>query len=308
MTRLRSMTVLCAACLVTVTACGGATVDGTPSEDDITDVSLEPAEQPADEPADDDTAAPTDRPSVEPPAAQPTELVITDIRPGTGWTAAPGDTIWVDYTGIRSIDGTEFDNSYDRGEPISFTLGANQVIDGWDEGLVGAQAGMQRRLDIPADLAYGDSPPGGVIEAGDALTFMLEVRAVVPPSVEADAPLDLTLTPYAQVLEPITDDLIVGEGDPVVDGDTVIVQIMMARGDNLVVVLNTWADNQPLLIEMVDGYTVPGLQAGLYGMRLGGRRVIAVPPEDAFGGEGIPSIGLPADTPVVFIVDLVGRF
>jgi FKBP-type peptidyl-prolyl cis-trans isomerase len=308
MTRLRSLTVLCTACLVTVTACGGATADGTPSEDDITDVSLEPAEQPADEPADDDSAIPSDRPSVEPPAAQPTELVITDIRPGTGWTAAPGDTIWVDYTGIRSINGTEFDNSYDRGEPISFTLGANQVIDGWDEGLVGAQAGMQRRLDIPAELAYGDSPPGGVIEAGDALTFMLEVRAVVPPSVEADSPLDLTLTPYAQVLEPITDDLIVGEGDPVVDGDSVIVQIMMARGDNLVVVLNTWADNKPLLIEMVDGYTVPGLQAGLYGMRLGGRRVIAVPPEDAFGGEGIPSIGLPADTPVVFIVDLVGRF
>lgn len=306
MTRLRSSTVLLS--LVLVTACGGDPASDTPAEDDITDVSLEPAEQPTDDAAGDDSAVPSDRPTVEPPAEQPTELVITDIRPGTGWKAAPGDTIWVDYTGIRSTDGTEFDNSYDRGEPISFTLGANQVIDGWDEGLVGAQAGTQRRLDIPADLAYGDSPPGGVIEAGDALTFMLEVRAVVPPSVEADSPLDLTLTPYAQVLEPITEDLILGEGDPVVDGDTVIVHIMMARGDNLVVVLNTWADNQPLLIEMVDGYTVPGLQDGLYGMRLGGRRVIAVPPEDAFGGEGIPSIGLPADTPVVFIVDLVGRF
>ena len=56
-----------------------------------------------------------------------------------------------------SEDGTEFDNSYDRGQPFPVVLGTGSVIPGWDEGLVGAQAGARIQLDIPAELAYGDS-------------------------------------------------------------------------------------------------------------------------------------------------------
>jgi len=297
--RLLSCGALCTVIAVAA-ACGGDNDDTADADADVTDVELTPAsDTPVDEPA--------SRPDVDPPTEQPTELVITDIVTGTGWEVGVGDTVWVDYTGIRSIDGTEFDNSYDRGEPFRFTVGQGSVIDGWDEGLIGASAGTQRRLDIPADMAYGDQPQGGVIQAGDALTFMIEVRAVVPPSVAQDAP-DVSLTAADIVDELIITDVSVGDGAALELGDTAIVHLRMARADNLVQLIDTWGDNNPLMIEMIDGFTVPGLFDGLQGMQVGGVRVLTIPSELAFGSEGAPSVGLPADTPVTIIVELAGRF
>ncbi len=91
-----------------------------------------------------------DKPEVETPDEIPTELQVTVIEEGTGPEAQAGDTVIVDYVGIRSSDGVEFDNSYDRFEPIPVVLGQGQVIAGWDEGLVGVQAGSTVRLDIPS--------------------------------------------------------------------------------------------------------------------------------------------------------------
>ncbi len=126
----------------------------------------------------------TDFPEGEIPAAvrpceSPTELTVNVLREGTGHEAAIGDTIIVDYSGIRSVDGTLFDDSYSRGTPFEFVLGTGRVIAGWDEGLVGAQAGSLIRLDIPTKLAYADTPRGDVIQPGDALTYMIEVLAHV---------------------------------------------------------------------------------------------------------------------------------
>ena len=282
-------------------ACGGD--DQSVDDANVTDVELTPAsEGSTDEPSEDAS----DRPDVTPPADLPNELVITDIIDGTGPVVQAGDTVWVDYTGIRSEDGVEFDNSYDRGEPFRFTVGQGSVIDGWDQGLIGASAGTQRRLDIPAELAYGDQSPGGVIRAGDALTFMIEVRAVVGSSTAADAP-EVALTPADNVTELVVDDAIVGDGAALAIGDTAIVHLRMARADNLVQLIDTWGDNNALLIEMVDGFTVPGLFEGLQGMNVGGVRVLTIPAELAFGSEGAPSVGLPADTPVTIIAQLVGR-
>lgn len=290
-------------------ACGGddQSVDGA----NVTDVELTPAsegstDEPSDAPANEPSEDASDRPDVTPPADLPNELVITDIIDGIGPAVAAGDTVWVDYTGIRSEDGVEFDNSYDRGEPFRFTVGQGSVIDGWDQGLIGASAGTQRRLDIPAELAYGDQSPGGVIRAGDALTFMIEVRAVVGASTAADAP-EVALTPVDTVTELVVDDAIVGDGAALAIGDTAIVHLRMARADNLVQLIDTWGDNNALLIEMVDGFTVPGLFEGLQGMNVGGVRVLTIPAELAFGSDGAPSVGLPADTPVTIIAQLVGR-
>ncbi|MCB0969682.1 MAG: FKBP-type peptidyl-prolyl cis-trans isomerase, partial [Ilumatobacter sp.] len=115
-----------------------------------------------------------DKPAVSIPEALPTELVITDLVEGEGEAAQAGDTVTVNYVGVRSEDGTEFDNSYDRGATFDVTLGAGNVIQGWDEGLIGVKKGGRRQLDIPSDLAYGDQA-NGVIEAGDALTFVIDV-------------------------------------------------------------------------------------------------------------------------------------
>jgi FKBP-type peptidyl-prolyl cis-trans isomerase len=65
-----------------------------------------------------------------------------------------------------------------RGAPFQFTLGAGQVIAGWDEGLAGMREGSRRTLYIPANLAYGDNPPGSVIQPGDTLVFDVELLSV----------------------------------------------------------------------------------------------------------------------------------
>jgi cyclophilin family peptidyl-prolyl cis-trans isomerase/FKBP-type peptidyl-prolyl cis-trans isomerase len=140
------------------------------------------------------------KPEVQVPAELPTELGITDLVEGTGEPAQEGDTVTVNYVGVRSADGTEFDNSYDRGSPFPVTLGSNSVIAGWEQGLIGVKQGGRRQLDIPADLAYGDAGAGDVIQPGDALTFVIDVVSIefAPP-----AP---TLAPQADAADcPATD-------------------------------------------------------------------------------------------------------
>eukprot|EP01098_Paradermamoeba_levis_P007147 TRINITY_DN2965_c0_g1_i3.p1 TRINITY_DN2965_c0_g1~~TRINITY_DN2965_c0_g1_i3.p1 ORF type:complete len:136 (+),score=23.24 TRINITY_DN2965_c0_g1_i3:86-493(+) len=72
----------------------------------------------------------------------------------------PGDSLSIHYTGTLT-DGTQFDSSVPRNQPFTFTLGAGQVIKGWDQGLVGMCVGEKRKLTIPYELAYGESgrPP-----------------------------------------------------------------------------------------------------------------------------------------------------
>jgi peptidylprolyl isomerase len=119
------------------------------------------------------------KPEVSVPGANVDALKVTVLKEGTGPGAVAGDTISVHYVGVLSTDGTEFDNSYDRGEPIIITLGAGQVIEGWDQGLIGATVGSQLQLDIPADLAYGDTGQGD-IPAGASITFVVDVMDIVP--------------------------------------------------------------------------------------------------------------------------------
>jgi peptidylprolyl isomerase len=119
------------------------------------------------------------KPTVKFPGADVTDLKVTVLKEGTGEGAKTCDTISVHYTGVLSKDGTAFDNSYDRGEPFTITLGAASVIPGWEQGLIGAKKGSQIQLDIPASLAYGDTGNGNV-PAGASISFVIDVMDVVP--------------------------------------------------------------------------------------------------------------------------------
>eukprot|EP00878_Enallax_costatus_P004721 GHUV01004970.1.p1 GENE.GHUV01004970.1~~GHUV01004970.1.p1 ORF type:complete len:135 (+),score=38.19 GHUV01004970.1:82-486(+) len=88
--------------------------------------------------------------------------------------AKPGDTVHVHYTG-RLTDGTKFDSSLDRNDPISFELGAGRVIKGWDQGISGMCVGEKRKLKIPPHLGYGDSGAGPTIPGGATLIFDTEL-------------------------------------------------------------------------------------------------------------------------------------
>ncbi|MCR5013346.1 MAG: FKBP-type peptidyl-prolyl cis-trans isomerase [Bacteroidales bacterium] len=107
--------------------------------------------------------------------AQPTEtgLVYVQTKPGKGRKPQEGQNVKVHYTG-RLLDGTVFDSSIDRGEPIEFPLGAHQVIPGWDEGIAMMSKGEKGILYIPYDLAYGPRQTGP-IPAYSNLIFEVEL-------------------------------------------------------------------------------------------------------------------------------------
>ncbi|KND51862.1 MAG: FK506-binding protein 2 [Parcubacteria bacterium C7867-001] len=104
----------------------------------------------------------------------PTTLTATDVAVGTGAEAKAGDTVTVNYVG-QLPDGTIFDASQNHGQPFSFTLGAGQVIKGWDLGVAGMKVGGKRQLIIPPDMAYGSQGAGGVIPPNATLIFAVEL-------------------------------------------------------------------------------------------------------------------------------------
>ncbi|CAH0048161.1 unnamed protein product [Clonostachys solani] len=94
-----------------------------------------------------------------------------------GREAKAGDSVSVHYRGTLASNGEKFDASYDRGRPLSFKLGAGQVIQGWDQGIKGMVVGEKRKLTIPPSLGYGDQKVGP-IPAGSTLIFETELMAI----------------------------------------------------------------------------------------------------------------------------------
>jgi FKBP-type peptidyl-prolyl cis-trans isomerase len=113
----------------------------------------------------------------------PDGLKYTDNKVGDGATATAtaGNKVSVHYTGWLYKDGakgTKFDSSLDRGQPFDFTLGAQQVIAGWDEGVAGMKVGGERTLIIPPELGYGARGAGGVIPPNATLMFDVQLLKV----------------------------------------------------------------------------------------------------------------------------------
>lgn len=108
---------------------------------------------------------------------QTDKLVIEDQVVGTGAEAVAGKNITVNYTGTLT-NGIKFDSSFDHGQPFSFTLGAGQVIAGWDQGFAGMKIGGKRKLTIPPSLGYGSAGAAGVIPPNATLIFVVELLKV----------------------------------------------------------------------------------------------------------------------------------
>ena len=108
------------------------------------------------------------------------ELKITVNQEGTGERAEIGMSVSVHYTG-KLEDGTVFDSSIPRGQPFTFTLGAGQVIKGWDLGVEGMTVGEKRNLVIPPHLGYGMRGAGASIPPNATLIFDVELLEVALP-------------------------------------------------------------------------------------------------------------------------------
>lgn len=156
--------------VLTLTACGESGDSSTASACGVTVTKVDASK-----------ASPKDveargKPEVTVPDQPATELCRVDDVVGTGAEVEVTSTVTVHYVGVGQQSGKEFDSSWDRGQPISF--GLNGVIRGWSEGLVGMKEGGRRTLVIPADLAYGDNPPGAGIEPGETLVFVVDLIKV----------------------------------------------------------------------------------------------------------------------------------
>ena len=117
-------------------------------------------------------------------AQSSSELTFEIIAAGTGEQAKPGQRATLHYIG-KLEDGSVFDSSRDRGEPFSFTLGAGQVIQGWEQGVLGMQIGEIRTLNIPPELGYGERGAGGSIPPNARLIFEVELLSLDnPPKLE----------------------------------------------------------------------------------------------------------------------------
>ena len=112
------------------------------------------------------------------------ELQVIDHKIGSGDIATNGKTVLVHYTGwlfdaaAPDNKGQKFDSSHDRGQPLTFPLGAGRVIQGWDQGVAGMKVGGQRTLIIPPELGYGARGAGGVIPPNATLVFEVDLLGI----------------------------------------------------------------------------------------------------------------------------------
>jgi peptidylprolyl isomerase len=128
-----------------------------------------------------------DKPTITfPNVAAPTQLEKKVLSAGTGPAVVKGDLLVADYYG-QIWNGKSFDNSYDRGQPVGFTIGTGKVIQGWDDTLVGVTGGSRVLISLPPSEGYGAS---GNTQAGikgtDTLVFVVDVIAAYPAKATSD--------------------------------------------------------------------------------------------------------------------------
>ena len=113
-----------------------------------------------------------------PTGSPPTKLESVDIVKGKGKAAKDGDKVTVQYVGVAFSTGEEFDASWERNEPFEFTLGAGEVIPGWDQGVAGMKVGGRRQLTIPPDQAYGPAGSPPAIGPNETLIFIVDLQQI----------------------------------------------------------------------------------------------------------------------------------
>jgi peptidylprolyl isomerase len=324
---------LATALLAGLSACGDDTEPAAAPSPSASSSSATPSTSPSESQSGTSGALPTvtgrfgEAPVVEvPDGAPPTDLVVKVLTKGKGPEVAKGETVVVDYVGVRWEDGQTFDSSFDRGSPAGFTIGTGLVIPGWDKALVGVPAGTRLLLVLPPDEAYGDTPPDGApIQAGDTLVFVVDVLGSHAPDQAATgepAPTEDDSLPYVSISprEPdmvvpdgreaptklIAIPVVVGDGPEVKAGQTVVVQYKGILWRNGKEFDSSWSSGQPFVTTIGTGAVIPGWDKGLVGETVGSRVMLIVPPKDGYGDAGSGEIR-GTDT-MVFAVDILGAY
>mgnify|MGYP001388315802 FL=1 len=240
-----------------------------------------------------------------PPSSPPTELLIEDLVVGSGSPVGVGDFLIMDYVGVSYSTGLQFDASWDRGSPFPFELGAGRVIQGWDQGIVGMSVGGRRSLTIPPELAYGENGSGsGSIGPNETLVFVVDLIASVPANLEKPTE-DLT---SESTTELETNDISEGSGAIVQPGNVVYIHYVGVSASTGEQFDSSWDRGRSEFIGYISGTgnIIQGLDEGLLGMQVGGRRTVVIPPDLAYGENGAGDGLIAPNETLIFTVDLLG--
>jgi peptidylprolyl isomerase len=229
-------------------------------------------------------------------------LMYSALVTGTGAAPQAGDIVSVHYTGTLT-NGTVFDASYGRGQPIEFPLGQGAVIPGWDEGIALMNVGGKAVLTIPPELGYGERGAGGVIPPNATLVFQVELVGIRPgapaAATEVDAAGYLTTTSGLKY-----HDFVVGDGPSPQSGQQVTVHYTgwLLDGGKFDSSLDR---GQPFVFTIGAGQVIPGWDEGVMSMKVGGKRQLVIPPDLGYGEAGAGGV-IPPNATLVFEVELLG--
>lgn len=227
------------------------------------------------------------------------EVIVTEA--GAGPKPEVGSVVVVHYTGMLE-DGTIFDSSRTRGEPISFPLGQGRVIPGWDEGIGLLNQGSKAQLIVPPELGYGAQGAGGVIPPNATLIFDVELVDILAGS--PANPAEVAASDYITTESGLQYyDLETGSGEAAAEGDVVVVNYTGWLTDG--VKFDSSLDRgEPFSFPLGQGRVIPGWDEGVTSMQPGGKRQLVIPAELAYGDQGAGGV-IPPGATLIFDVELV---
>jgi peptidylprolyl isomerase len=168
---------LCTALVIGVSGCGGSSDSSTGSTESSS--SSEAGGSGEESSGSSESSGEKTKPKVTVPTeVSPKNFAIKELEEGTGAEAKKGDKVTVQYVGVGYDSEKEFDSSWSRNEPFTFTLGAGEVIKGWDQGVEGMKVGGRRELLIPGELAYGAEGRPPSIAPNETLVFVIDLLSV----------------------------------------------------------------------------------------------------------------------------------
>jgi len=202
-------------------------------------------------------------------------LVVEDLKIGDGYEIKADDTVVAHYHGTLKEGGKVFDSSFEKGEPASFPLSG--VIPGWQKGVPGMKIGGVRRLHIPSKLGYAERGAGADIPANSDLVFIIQMEDALR-----------------------FDDEKVGEGEEVGQAAVCVTAFSMKGADGKEIEAATkdkpfiWVPREHM-----------GMQMGLTGMKVGGKRKIMIPKQMNQTAPGLPGPARENNIPLVVEVELL---
>jgi peptidylprolyl isomerase len=248
------------------------------------------------------TVEPTEAPYVlEGATTTATGLQYLEITAGTGPAPKVGDLITMHYIATLA-DGTELANSYTQGDPVVSVWGPNRLLTGWEEGIGLMKQGGKAKMVLPPELAFGPEGSGSIPPNAQIVIEMELLTVSAPPTPAEVANADLTKTETGLQYYDLTE----GNGEEAIKSSTVsTLYTIWVKTDSGYDYIDASQENYPASFVIGRGDTVfPGWEEGVTGMKVGGKRLLVIPPELAYGESGAGTV-IPGNATLVMEIELV---